>query len=417
MDGPILKHRPLDLIPPSRRFVLRPARVCEVGPLIEAAAQEIPAMKVIEPAIRRVFSFNQETILAVLDHKGLAGGFAFLYLNEVGFERLLAGGFSVADPDLGHLAAPGEAPSALYAWAMYLPGSRVAAMGNVMQFVRRPGFASLDMYARPGTLRGTRFMERTGFEPVPGGPADLFVYHRRDPRSFPSPVHRQLAGLSEAVATKLRPSSTGEPGGDRAPTARRIQVKIARGVDDLLMVYSIRSAVFLAEQACPYAEEFDGNDHCATHFIGFVGGEPACCLRARYFGDFVKLERLAVRKEFRKTRVSFDVVRTAVDHVRRKGFRRIYGHAREGLEKFWAHFGAKPLAPGREFVFSDFKYSEMFAEYEALPGAVTLESGPYVIVRPEGDWDRPGVLESSAERVVRDPGDNVVGRFRPAVVA
>ena len=32
-----------------------------------------------------------------------------------------------------------------------------------------------------------------------------------------------------------------------------------------------------------------------------------------------------------RTRVSFDVVRTAVEHVRRKGFRRIYGHARQGV--------------------------------------------------------------------------------------
>ena len=412
MDGPILKHRPLDLIAPSRRFTVRPATLSELGLLIDAAAPEIPAMKVIEPAIRRVFSFNPETILAVLDDKRLAGGFAFLYLNETGLERLLEGAFSVADPDLAHLAAPGEEPRGLYAWAMYLPGQRVAAMGNIMQFIRRPGLAEVDMYARPGTVKGWKFMERTGFEPVAGGPSDLFVYHRRAPTPFASPVHRQLAGLSEAVATKLR---AGEPGANGAVRARRMQVKIARGADDLLMVYAIRAAVFLAEQACPYAEEFDGNDHCATHFIGFVGDEPACCLRARYFADFVKLERLAVRKEFRRTRVSFDVVRTAVEHVRRKGFRRIYGHAREGLEKFWAHFGAKPLAPGRDFVFSDYRYSEMMAEYEALPGAIGLESGPYVIVRPEGDWDRPGILESSTERKAREAQDNIARKLRSAV--
>jgi predicted GNAT family N-acyltransferase len=387
----------------------------ELGLLIDAAAPEIPAMKVIEPAIRRVFAFNPETILAIFNDQGLAGGFAFLYLNEAGFERLLDGAFSVADPDLFHLAAPGETPRALYAWAMYLPGARVAAMGNVMQFIRRPGLADVDMYARPGTPKGSKFMERTGFEPVREGPNDLFVYHRRSVAAFASPVHRQLAGLSEAVATKLRCAD--EPAGKVPARARRMHVKVARGADDLLMIYAIRAAVFLAEQACPYAEEFDGNDQCATHFIGFVGGEPACCLRARYFADFAKLERLAVRKEFRRTRVSFDVVRTAVEHVRRKGFRRIYGHAREGLEKFWAHFGAKPLAAGRDFVFSDHRYSEMTAEYDALPDAISIESGPYVIVRPEGDWDRPGILESSAERKAREPHDDVVGKLRRAARA
>src|SRR5208283_3516984 len=86
---------------------------------------------------------------------------------------------------------------------------------------------------------------------------------------------------------------------------RRTEVRIARGFDDLLMVYSIRAAVYMAEQDCPFAEEFDGNDHCATHFLGFVDNEPAGCLRARFFHDFVKLERLAVRKSYRRSTLAF----------------------------------------------------------------------------------------------------------------
>jgi predicted GNAT family N-acyltransferase len=109
------------------------------------------------------------------------------------------------------------------------------------------------------------------------------------------------------------------------------------------MVYSVRSAVYIAEQECPFAEEFDGNDHCATHFIGFIKGEPAGCIRARFFHDFVKLERLAVLKRFRKSTLAFELVRSGIDLARRKGFRRIYGHSREGLEAFWARFGAKPI--------------------------------------------------------------------------
>jgi predicted GNAT family N-acyltransferase len=88
---------------------------------------------------------------------------------------------------------------------------------------------------------------------------------------------------------------------------RNAEVRIARGFDDLLMVYSVRSAVYIAEQECPFAEEFDGNDHCATHFIGFIDGEPAGCLRARFFHDFVKLERLAVLKRFRKSMLASEL--------------------------------------------------------------------------------------------------------------
>ena len=33
---------------------------------------------------------------------------------------------------------------------------------------------------------------------------------------------------------------------------------VARSFDDLMRVVSIRSAVYMAEQDCPYEEEFDG---------------------------------------------------------------------------------------------------------------------------------------------------------------
>jgi predicted GNAT family N-acyltransferase len=140
---------------------------------------------------------------------------------------------------------------------------------------------------------------------------------------------------------------------------RHAEVRIARGFDDLLMVYAVRSAVYIAEQECPFAEEFDGNDHCATHLIGFIKGEPAGCIRVRFFHDFVKFERLAVLKKFRKSSLAFELCRSAVDLARRKGFRRLYAHSREGLEGFYARFGATPMGSDRTLCFSGFNYTEM----------------------------------------------------------
>jgi predicted GNAT family N-acyltransferase len=189
---------------------------------------------------------------------------------------------------------------------------------------------------------------------------------------------------------------------------RKTEVRVARGFDDLLMVYAVRSAVYIAEQDCPFAEEFDGNDHCATHFIGFVEGEPAGCLRARFFHDFVKLERLAIRKSFRRSSLAFELVREGIGMARRKGFRRVYGHAREGLEPFWARFGGKLVEDSEPFVFSDHAYREMVLEIEPSFDAIDLSSDPMVILRPEGDWDRPGVLEQSNVRPARRLHENVV---------
>src|ERR1700730_13208886 len=99
----------------------------------------------------------------------------------------------------------------------------------------------------------------------------------------------------------------------RQQSIRRAEVRIARSFDDLLMVYVVRSADYIAEQECPFAEEFDGNDHCATHLIGFIEGEPAGCIRARFFHDFVKFERFAVLKKFRKSNLASELCRSGID--------------------------------------------------------------------------------------------------------
>jgi len=182
-----------------------------------------------------------------------------------------------------------------------------------------------------------------------------------------------------------------------------ISVRLARDANDLMLVTAIRSAVYLAEQDCPIDEEFDGNDLVAAHFIGFVGNEPAGCLRVRFFGDFAKVERLAVRHQYRKSTMAFRLVKASVDYIKRKGFRKIYGQAQDRLVDFWAHFGAKPLPVRRKIVFSDFSYTEMLLEIEPTPDAITLESDPYVIIRPEGDWDSPGILDRSADRDATSP--------------
>ena len=55
-------------------------------------------------------------------------------------------------------------------------------------------------------------------------------------------------------------------------TDQEITVTVARSFDDLMRVVSMRTSVYIAEQSCPYEEEFDGNDMAATHMLGFVGG-------------------------------------------------------------------------------------------------------------------------------------------------
>src|SRR5260221_12039581 len=79
-----------------------------------------------------------------------------------------------------------------------------------------------------------------------------------------------------------------------------VTVTVARTVDEIMQVMAVRSIVYMGQQACPYAEEFDGNDFAgATHLIARVGSAPVGVVRMRWFCDFAKLERFTVVESYR----------------------------------------------------------------------------------------------------------------------
>jgi predicted GNAT family N-acyltransferase len=180
--------------------------------------------------------------------------------------------------------------------------------------------------------------------------------------------------------------------GDEEPNGSET-ITVVRNVDDLQKVVAIRAMVYMGEQKCPYDEEFDGNDFCGMHLIGWIGREPVACLRIRFFAEFAKVERLAVRQEYRRSTIAFKIVRRAISIITRKGYTRIYGHAQEGLEMFWARFGSKPMANAQPFSFSGYTYREVLLDLPRSKDAISVSTDPFVIIRPEGDWDEKGVLE------------------------
>jgi predicted GNAT family N-acyltransferase len=183
----------------------------------------------------------------------------------------------------------------------------------------------------------------------------------------------------------------------------KIGITVARNFEDLARVIAMRSAVYIGEQECPYEEEYDGNDLAATHLLAYSGDEPAGCLRVRFFAEFAKIERLVVRKEFRKTRIAFQLVNAGLKLCQQKGYRRAYGHSQTRLVNFWSRFGFRVMEGAQSFVFSDFDYVEMVTDIEPAADAVRLGCDPYLIIRPEGRWHKPGILERSASRPVTNP--------------
>jgi predicted GNAT family N-acyltransferase len=178
------------------------------------------------------------------------------------------------------------------------------------------------------------------------------------------------------------------------------ETRVARTLDDLMQVMAVRNLVYIAEQGCPYSEEFDGNDFAgATHLILRAGAEPIGVVRMRWFAGFAKLERLAIRKEYRGGAGLMMLAHAAFDLARRKGYRTLMGHAQRRLTPFWKrHFGGW-VRPGRAaFAFFDYDYVEMEFALDPPADAITIDADPFVLLRPEGAWDRPGVLDRSAAR-------------------
>lgn len=87
-----------------------------------------------------------------------------------------------------------------------------------------------------------------------------------------------------------------------------------------------------------------------------------------------------------------------VELCRMKGYRRIYGRAQKDLLGYYENMGWKRLEGSSEFYFSDHAYIEIVFDTEPHPSAIKLGADPYVLMRPEGRWDRPGILDRSAHR-------------------
>ena len=177
-----------------------------------------------------------------------------------------------------------------------------------------------------------------------------------------------------------------------------LSVEVVRDLNDFMKVVAIRSSVFLAEQDCPYDEEFDNNDLSALHLIAYLRGEPVATLRIRWFANFAKIERVCVMKHVRGGSLVKLMIETAVDLISRKGYVHAVGYIQKRLVPFWKQLGFHPRVGREGFRFSDYDYDECSRQLEPRADALNMDADPYVLMRPEGEWDHENVLDRSATR-------------------
>ena len=359
--------------------------------VVARARLSIPGIAETEEVLR-VVRYNPICVLALArkskfdPNQPVAEGFvAALPLNSLGLQMLVLGSFDATSLDLRLLAKPDERPAGLYMWGVYAPGPLAAGMALFMEKMSSPQYADINLYSRPNTEAGRRYNEALGARPG----VTIAGIHAPNVWVFP-----------RAPVNPLYDSYVPNSG------KKNIGITVARTFDDMMRVAAVRNSVYIGEQKCPYDEEYDGNDLSATHLLAYIGDEPVGCMRLRFFADFAKFERVAVRPEFRKSRAAIQLVQAGLKFCQKKGYRKVLGHAQTRLTSFWTRFGFRPLEDRSHFVFSDYDYIEMVAELERDPDAVALGTDPYLMIRPEGRWHLPGVLESSTTRSATNPSVN-----------
>jgi predicted GNAT family N-acyltransferase len=180
---------------------------------------------------------------------------------------------------------------------------------------------------------------------------------------------------------------------ERRHNQNDIRVAVVRTLDDLQRVSILRALSYMAEQACPYDEEFDGNDLCALHLLATEGGEPVGSLRLRFFSAFCKVERVCINPQRRGGPVLTHLMANAFEIASRKGYRRMLAHMQARLEGMWRHVMTCNVDDASDFEFSGFAYRTIEIPLPEHPKAIAFDTDPFVLLRPEGEWDMPGVLD------------------------
>lgn len=133
--------------------------------------------------------------------------------------------------------------------------------------------------------------------------------------------------------------------------------RVVTSQDDLLKVFAVRSIVFVEEQNCPYEIEVDGEDFSATHILGELEGEPVAAGRLRFLGEYVKFERLSVRKGFRGKGYGDGLLAFMMDVAKERGYTKYKMHAQVHALEFYKKHGF--VEKGELFLEADMEHKLM----------------------------------------------------------
>ena len=105
---------------------------------------------------------------------------------------------------------------------------------------------------------------------------------------------------------------------------------------------ALRRRVFVEEQGVSLAEEWDGEDETATHFLAELAGTPVATGRLLPSG---KIGRLAVLEPNRGVGIGGQLLDFIIEYARQLGHRELVLHAQTHALAFYRRYGFQATGP------------------------------------------------------------------------
>lgn len=169
-----------------------------------------------------------------------------------------------------------------------------------------------------------------------------------------------------------------------------IKVELATSEELYKGAMAVRKQVFVKEQGIPETKEFDGNDFCAAHVVAYVQKNrrrlPIGTMRIRFFSDFVKFERMAVIRNFRKTEAAEDIMQYGLKYASEKGYRQVYGMCKKELLHRWERCGYHEISGAEHIRQNGMELIPISLDIAENAQAVKMTSHPSLLTALEGHW-------------------------------
>jgi predicted GNAT family N-acyltransferase len=85
--------------------------------------------------------------------------------------------------------------------------------------------------------------------------------------------------------------------------------------EELQTCFALRREVFVAEQSVPVSREADGEDTVSRHFALKDNGKIIATCRVRRMGSAAKIERMAVKKDYRRKGIGQELMKYVLQQL------------------------------------------------------------------------------------------------------